>query len=209
MLEKTDRDQGVVATAAGTPELTQALIDRVCGLVDKGLPDQVIERAKHVVLDWTTAASAARDTEEIQAMRRALLPAGGGGKCSVVGADTTTDVFTAAIINGTAAHMLEIDDTLALMYGHPSGMVAGVLALATQEASTGLDVLTAVVAGYEAAVYAGLAFGKPMHHNGFEGIRILGTVASTVACGVLLGLSKTQLESALGIATSTQAAGLI
>jgi 2-methylcitrate dehydratase PrpD len=208
MIDKTQRDEGVLATSGETPELTQALIDRVHRLVDAEIPDHAIERAKHVVLDWMTATSAARETKEIQAMRSALLPVAGTGPCSVVGTSISADAFTAAIINGTSAHMLEIDDTLALMHGHPSGVVAAVLALAQQQGSTGREVLTAIVAGYEAAVYLGLAIGKRQHESGFEGTGIIGTVAATVACSVLLGSDQVDLEAAIGIATSTQAAGL-
>jgi 2-methylcitrate dehydratase PrpD len=83
----------------------------------------------------------------------------------------------------------------------------GLLALAELRHSTGREVITAFVAGYETACRIGAAL-QPGHYNlGFHSTGTVGSFGAAAACARLLGLDAEATAIALGIA-GTQAAGL-
>jgi 2-methylcitrate dehydratase PrpD len=94
------------------------------------------------------------------------------------------------------------------MPGHPSvAILPGLLALAELKGSSGREVATAFVAGYEIACRIGAAL-QPGHYNlGFHSTGTVGTFGAAAACARLLGLGAEATAMALGIA-GTQAAGL-
>jgi 2-methylcitrate dehydratase PrpD len=114
----------------------------------------------------------------------------------------------AALVNGAAAHALDYDDVNMAMPGHPSvAILPGLLALAELKSSSGRDVITAFVAGYETACRIGAAL-QPGHYNlGFHSTGTVGSFGAAAACARLLGLDAEAIAMALGIA-GTQAAGL-
>ena len=107
-----------------------------------------------------------------------------------------------------SAHALDYDDVNLAMPGHPSvAILPGLLALAEQRHSSGRDVITAFVAGYETACRIGSAL-QPGHYNlGFHATGTVGCFGAAAACARLLGLDAEATAQALGIA-GTQAAGL-
>ena len=81
------------------------------------------------------------------------------------------------------------------------------LALAELRHSSGREVITAFVAGYETACRIGAAL-QPGHYNlGFHSTGTVGSFGAAAACARLLGLDAEATAMALGIA-GTQAAGL-
>jgi 2-methylcitrate dehydratase PrpD len=114
-----------------------------------------------------------------------------------------------AIVNGAAAHALDFDDVNLAMPGHPSvAILPALLALAEERGSSGADVLTAFVAGYELQCRIGRVV-SPGHYDvlGFHATATVGSFGAAAACAHLLGLNADQFATALGIA-GTQAAGL-
>jgi 2-methylcitrate dehydratase PrpD len=87
-------------------------------------------------------------------------------------------------------------------------LLSALLALAEERGSSGADVMTAFVAGYELQCRLGLAL-APGHYNtlGFHATGTLGSFGAAAACAHLLGLDDEKFGIALGIA-GTQAAGL-
>lgn len=117
-----------------------------------------------------------------------------------------TSADYAALVNATAAHALDYDDTTG--DGHPSAVLfPAILALGERSAS-GKDILTAYVAGYE--VWGELASReKDKHHaKGFHPSGIFGAIGATAACANLLGLDEQQTAAALSISAS-MSAGLV
>jgi 2-methylcitrate dehydratase PrpD len=137
-----------------------------------------------------------------------MAEAGGSPQASVIGRSARLPVLSAALINGSAAHALDYDDVNMAMPGHPSvAILPGLLALAELKGSSGREVATAFVAGYEIACRIGAAL-QPGHYNlGFHSTGTVGTFGAAAACARLLGLGAEATAMALGIA-GTQAAGL-
>lgn len=115
----------------------------------------------------------------------------------------------AAFINGIASHVLDFDDALPTMRGHPSAtMVPVALALAEQEGRTVEEMLTACALGLEVAGKIGKALGDEHYFRGWHATATIGVFSATAVAARLLRLDAGQLKQAWGIAAS-QAAGLV
>jgi len=115
----------------------------------------------------------------------------------------------AALVNGTAAYVLDYDDVGMGMDGHPSAVLTlAILGEGWSLGASGRDALAAYVAGYE--VWALLLELEPgrMHERGFHPTAIWGTIASAAACARLNRLDTAQTMNAIAISASL-AAGVV
>src|SRR2546430_4235807 len=137
-----------------------------------------------------------------------MAEAGGAPQASLIGHETRLPALAVALVNGAAAHALDYDDVNMAMPAHPSvAVLPGLLALAELRRSSGREVITAFVSGYETACRIGAAL-QPGHYNlGFHATSTVGCFGAAAACARLLGLDTAATATALGIA-GTQAAGL-
>ena len=114
----------------------------------------------------------------------------------------------AALVNGAASHALDYDDVNERMNGHPTvPVVPALMALADEIDLTGMDFITAFVAGYEVETLLAEMSGFDHYDKGWHGTATYGTFGAAAASARLLNLSVDETVTALGIA-STQAAGL-
>jgi len=128
------------------------------------------------------------------------------GRSTAFGADQPLTAEAAALCNGTAAHGFELDDVLTDALAHPGAVVVpAVLAVAEEEKIGGLNLLKAVVAGYEMMGRLGRALGPQASGRGWHLTCVAGPVASASAVGVLLGFNVEQLSNAVGIACASAA----
>jgi 2-methylcitrate dehydratase PrpD len=168
----------------------------------KAIPSDVIERAKACVLDQlgcqitgATMAHTRPVLEHVQELgaRPESSIAGGGGK--------TTPIY-AAYVNGTFGHSFEYDDGHVLM-GHPGAVVIpATLAYAERDRRSGIDLLVAIVAGYQAMALGGAAVHKSARHRGWHPMKMQGPFGAAGGVAKLLGLNQGQIVNALAIAGS-------
>jgi 2-methylcitrate dehydratase PrpD len=167
-------------------------------------------------LDWT--ASAFVDTvgvtlagiveEGPRILLRVPGVAAAPGPALILGTSHRTSVLDAALVNGVAAHALDYDDVVGSMGGHPSAMlVPALIPLGEMLGSSGRELVTAYVVGFETEC----RIGRGVHHHHYEKgwhptatLGIFGTVAGAAR---LLRLSVEHTAVALGMAASF-AAGL-
>ena len=189
-------------------DLTRALAERAIALRYDELPAPVRELAGQCILDYLGVALAAAQDPLVQILLDEMVEAGGSPQSSIIGHSARLPMLSAALVNGSAAHALDYDDVNMAMPGHPSvAILPGLLALAELKGSSGREVVTAFVAGYETACRIGAAL-QPGHYNfGFHSTGTVGTFGAAAACARLLGLDAEAAATALGIA-GTQAAGL-
>jgi len=188
--------------------LTQVLARKSASLEYKDLPPEAHELARQRILDYFGVAVAGAGDELVQLLLDELAEAGGARQASVIGHQPRLPALSAALVNGTAGHALDYDDVNMAMPGHPTvAILPGLLALAEIQQSSGREVITAFVAGYEMACRIGAAL-QPGHYNlGFHSTGTVGAFGAAAACARLLGLDAGATAMALGIA-GTQAAGL-
>src|ERR1700751_4784067 len=172
------------------------------------LPAPVRELARQCVLDYLGVALAGAQDLLVQSLLDEMAGAGGSTQASIIGHSVRLPMLSAAMVNGSAAHALDYDDVNMAMPGNPSvSILPGLLALAEFKCSSGREVVTAFVAGYETACRVGAAL-QPGHYNlGFHSTGTVGCFGAAAACARLLGLDAEATAAALGIA-GTQAAGL-
>jgi 2-methylcitrate dehydratase PrpD len=168
----------------------------------------VCELARQCVLDYLGVALAGAQDPLVQILLDETAEAGGSPQARIIGHSERLPTLSAALVNGAAAHALDYDDVNMAMPGHPSvAILPGLLALSELKGSSGREVITAFVAGYETACRVGAAL-QPGHYNlGFHSTGTVGSFGAAAACARLLGLDTETTAMALGIA-GTQAAGL-
>lgn len=128
----------------------------------------------------------------------------GAGRTSIVGNVETVTAPSAAFANGTAAHVLDFDDSFAPLTGHPSApLVPAILALAEEQGSSGAAVLDAYVTGIEVIATVARSV-NPSHYNaGWHSTAIVGLIGAAAACARLLKLDAAGIGAAISIAVSS------
>ena len=132
-------------------------------------------------------------------------PAGGGSE--VLTTRGRTSPMFAAMVNAAASHFVEQDDVHNGSVSHPATVVfPPALAVAQALGSSGRELLTAAVAGYEVGIRVGEFLGRT-HYKVFHTTGTAGTIAAAATTGRLLNLTPERMQHAFGSA-GTQAAGL-
>ena len=187
---------------------SQVLATFAASLAFDDIPAPVVLRAEELLLDWLgscLAGKGARPVETLERFARAMGPDSGASEVLI--SRRLTSTFFAALVNAAASHFAEQDDVHNGSVFHPATVVfPAALAVAQALGSSGRDLLTAAVAGYEVGIRVGEFLGRP-HYKVFHTTGTAGTLAAAAAAGRLLGLSPAQMLDAFGSA-GTQSAGL-
>jgi 2-methylcitrate dehydratase PrpD len=151
-------------------------------------------------------AIAARGTDYVAA---ALASAVEDGRCTAFGHARRLGMYDAALVNGTAAHGEDYDDTFEGGPVHPGAVVVpAVLAAAEQHGLTGAPVMRGIAVGAELMCRLSLVAPQATHKAGFHPTAIFGAPAATGAVAAALGLEVDATVRAFGIAGSL-ASGII
>lgn len=130
-------------------ELSRLLSDFIHTTSFSRLPDEVVEFTKLCVLDYLGSALAGAKEKPVQIIDRYVKEMGGephstlfiGGKSSVA---------NAAMVNGAAGHVLELDDIHKGSIIHAGTVVIpAALAIAEAKQSSGEELITAIAIGYD------------------------------------------------------------
>jgi len=199
-----DRDQDRVLSGArigAAQGLARALGERVASFGWHDVPAAALRWAKVGVLDTVgvTLAGSREEAPRRLACSLDLAP----GAALIFGGTRRVGTLDAALVNGTASHVLDFDDCSNTMGGHPSAPVLSALfPLADELGSAGRDFIVAYVAGFE--VETKLARAVNFHHytKGWHPTATLGTFGAAAACARLMGLDAGQTAVALALAAS-------
>ncbi len=174
----------------------------------QAIPPACAEMARRLLLDVAGLCVAAAREDYVQAVL-ATAEAGGGQRCSAFGHGGALGAYDAALVNGTAAHGEDYDDTFEGGPVHSGAVVVpAVLAACEREGLTGAALLRGVVVGAELMCRLSLVAPKAIHKAGFHPTAVLGALAAAGGVSAALGLTPGQAVSALGIAGS-MASGII
>ncbi len=179
----------------------------VAGLGLRQIPAEGCKIASTGIADCFGVLIAGARDPEVALIDRELGVSHGVTLVSLIPSGARRTAETAALINGVAAHVLDYDDVS--LDGHPSAvLVPAILAQGEASGSSGAEMLTAYVAGYE--VWAELLAREPtpLHRKGWHPSAVLGTVAAAAACAKLRNLDGKATATALAIAAS-MASGLV
>ncbi|BBZ29404.1 MmgE/PrpD family protein [Mycolicibacterium madagascariense] len=191
---------------------TGLLAQWVSDLVTADVPQMVLDRAAHLLLDGIGCVLIGAGLPWSRTATEAVLAMEGDGDTVVIGTGRTTAAPAAAVLNGTFIQGFELDDFHPLAPLHSCSLLIPAL-LSTVSvrpgATTGADLLLAAVAGFEVGPRVGYTLhGSQMLDRGWHSGSVFGTHSAAMAAGKLRGLTPAQLEDALGLA-GTQSAGLM
>ncbi|TWG88280.1 2-methylcitrate dehydratase PrpD [Cupriavidus gilardii J11] len=172
-------------------------------LADSG---EVIHHAKRAVVDWYAALIPGAVAMPATLLETALAEdLDRGGARLALGRAAT--VRTAALINGTAAHTVEVDDIYKHAIYHPGApTIAAALAAGHAGNISGMDFLRAVIVGYEVSTRIGTAMGRS-HYKYWHNTGTVGTFGAAAAATAILKLDAGRAAHALATC-ATFAAGL-
>jgi len=162
----------------------------------------VLERAEQAVAD-TLACIVAGANDPVSRKVAATRPAGDAGPCTVVDDGAGASAFWAALINGTAAHVLEIDDNFYPALTHASAvLVPALLALAEEHDASGAQTLDAYVVGLEIQAFLGRGVNQSHYFAGWHPTATIGCIGAAAGCARLLGLDGARTIAAMSLAVS-------
>ncbi|MBI4885674.1 MAG: MmgE/PrpD family protein [Acidobacteria bacterium] len=176
------------------------------GSVEAGaIPADAAETARRLWLDVAGLCVAARREQYVTATLATADP----GACTAIGHAGAFDPFGAALVNGTAAHGEDYDDTFEGGPVHSGAVIIpAVLAACERDGLGGDRLLAGVVTGVELLCRLSLVAPKATHNAGFHPTAVFGALAAAGAVGAALRLPPPAIASALGIAGS-MASGII
>jgi 2-methylcitrate dehydratase PrpD len=186
---------------------------RFCAtLQGANLPTEVRERVRYLLLDHLAVVLRGSQLPSSEAAYRMLDSMSGDNLrgVTIFGRQRRAEASWAALVNGVAAHGLEMDDVENRSSLHPGVVVfPAALALAEQLGSTPDDFYAAIVAGYEVTLRVGAALNPASaYERGFHPTAVCGTLGAAIASARLMHLSPEQSNMALGIAGSMAAGSM-
>jgi aconitate decarboxylase len=178
--------------------LTAELARFIASAAHGSLPRDVIHAARRAFID-TLGVMLAGSREPAVVLVDSCCTEGGPARALF--GERRLSVRDAALVAGTAGHVLDYDDVA--LHGHASVvLVPAILAAAQQGGASGLDALRAYAVGYETWMELALREPDPYHLSGWHPTAMLGTIAATAALASLGKLDERTTRNALAIAAS-------
>ncbi|HWT30108.1 MAG TPA: MmgE/PrpD family protein [Propylenella sp.] len=188
-----------------TETFSARLAEWGAGLTPADVPAAMAAKTEAILVDVVGLCLAARKADYVESVLRAAER----GTHGAIGHSARLSAADAALLNGTAAHGEDYDDTFEGGPVHSGAVIVpAVLAAAERENLPGGRILLGTAAGMEVLCRLGLVAPKAIHKAGFHPTAVLGSLASAFAVGVATGADARALRNALGIAGST-ASGII
>ncbi|HXJ00176.1 MAG TPA: MmgE/PrpD family protein [Micropepsaceae bacterium] len=186
--------------------IVQRFAEFAAGFETQPVPPEIVHHAKRAVIDWYAALLPGAVVPPATLLERALSEELDHGAAHLALGRKATP-RAAALVNGTAAHTMEVDDIFREAIYHPGApVIAAALAAAEATGSSGEHFLKAVIAGYEISTRIGAAMGRA-HYRFWHSTGTVGTFGAAAAAAMIFRLDRQAFAHALATA-STFAAGL-
>ena len=197
------------APAAISPLMT-TLSTYMAEAARRPLPDPVVEKTKHMILDTLAAAISGSELPPGKFAINFARMYGGEKIASVAGGNVVCGPIEAALANGMLAHSDETDDTHPPSQSHPGcSVVPAALAMCEKWGSDGQRFLRAVALGYDIGPRFTATLGKLQYmadtHRSTHALA--GTFGSAAAAACAAGFNAQQMRWLLSY-TAQLASGL-
>ena len=164
---------------------------------ERALPDEVIEKAKHHILDTLAAMISGSEIRPGRAAIEFVRAYGGKEVATVVSSNIVCGPIEAALANGVLAHADETDDSHGPSRSHPGvSVVPAALAAGEQFAISGSHFLRAVTLGYDVGTRVTMSMGGPLYqaatHRSTHGT--VAAFGAGAAAGCAAGLDARQMR---------------
>ncbi|HXJ00221.1 MAG TPA: MmgE/PrpD family protein [Micropepsaceae bacterium] len=195
---------------ASSPEMN-ALSAYMSAAGARALPADVVENAKHHLLDTLASMISGSELAPGQAAQRYIRAySGRGGTATIAGTTLTASPVDAALANGLMAQADETDDSHNASRSHPGcSVVPAALAAGEEFGIDGTRFLRAVTLGYDVGTrvvmaMSGAAFS---YESSLATHSIAGTFGASAAASCVAGLDARQMRWALDYAAQ-QSSGI-
>jgi 2-methylcitrate dehydratase len=169
------------------------------------LPDAVVARAKHLIIDSVGCALGAASSPPALIAGAVAQGVQSDTPATIMVSGQRTSPDLAAFVNGSMVRYLDYNDSYTTKGTvHPSDMLAASLAATECTRGDGKAAVLGMVLGYE--IMCGLADNRPVR-EGSEGANwdqaTYGVISATVLAAKLMGLRKEQMAQAISLAVSS------
>jgi 2-methylcitrate dehydratase len=182
---------------AGADATVRRIADYACGLSFSDIPPDAIHACKRRIVDTLGCAVAGFDAEPCRIARALALRSEAADGARVLGTARRALPELAAFANATMGRYLDGNDCFPGGGGHPSGLIAPVLAAAQLAGADGPAALAAIVAGYE--VHRTLHESLRVMTKGFDHA-FYPAVAAAAATANVLRLDRARTINAIALA---------
>lgn len=177
---------------------TEQLVSYAMSFGESSLTDTIRHAAVQHLVDSMGCAVAGFESVPAQVGVRLAKTVTSTAGATVFVDGATTSPELAAFANTIMIRTWDWNDgMLAIGGGHPSDMIAALLAVGESVHSSGTEVLTAITLAYE--LLGALGSSAPVRNNGWDQGTFMGA-ATALAAGKLLGLTAEQLGNAVSLA---------
>ncbi|HYG91765.1 MAG TPA: MmgE/PrpD family protein [Azospirillum sp.] len=183
-----------------TPSLTLGFAERVLAITPDRLSADDRAQLRRLLLDYAGVTAAGTSLPWSHKLAAWTKRFAGSGKALAFAGGARMAPSIAALVNGTAAHGYELDDTHDPSMSHPGAViVTAALAVAEEVNAPGPAFLAAVAAGYEAMACIGEAAGAPhVIEFGHHPTALFGGFGAAASAVHLLGGRAEELARAWG-----------
>jgi 2-methylcitrate dehydratase PrpD len=186
--------------------VAETLVQKICALDATRLPEAVRRKCEDLLVDVVGLAVTARNEDYVKA---ALTACEDDGPCTAIGHARTLTASGAAIVNGTAVHGEDFDDTFEGGPVHAGAVIVpAVLAACERHNLDGRAALLGIAVGVETMCRLSTVAPTLTHKAGFHPTAVFGAMGAAAGVGAALRLNERQLVDALGTAASL-ASGII
>jgi 2-methylcitrate dehydratase PrpD len=179
---------------------TLAFAKQILQIGREGLTDADREQLRRLILDLLGVSRIGATLPWTQEMIAWVESFRGSGQAPVVGTKLSVAPSIAALVNGTAAHGYELDDTHDASMSHPGAVVIpAALAVAAERGASLDETLAAIACGYEAMARVGMAANaSQVIEHGHHPTALFGPFGAAAATARLMQLDEHGLARAWG-----------
>lgn len=187
-----------------------ALASFAHALEPNGMPAHLLQKMRTHLIDTLVAGISGTTTDTVGSA--SAVYAGGSGPAgdSALWGGGRADPRGAALVNGLAAHALEIDDTGGCDHSGAVVVPAALAMLGAEDRDISLDdLLCSMALGYESARRVQFFLGgyPSLNAAGWHSTAVCGPIGAAVAAARIMALDAAEIANAIGIATSTMGGG--
>ena len=163
----------------------------------ESLPRAAVHETARRIIDALGCGLGGYDDEPCRIARKLAARVKSESGARILGTSHRTLPELATFANGVMIRYLDGNDTLPGGGGHPSDVIAPMLAVADANGADGRSLITAIALAYE--IYYAFFRGAIMRERGMDHV-LYTAVASAVGAGKLLGLDTRKLGQAVSLA---------
>src|SRR5713101_5213373 len=168
------------------------------------IPEDIVHEAKKRIIDSLGCAIGAYNSEPVKIARELAQQVSNPHGSTILGTRKKTSPDLAAFVNGTMVRYFDYNDTyLSLEPAHPSDNIGPCLAVASQQGSSGKDLLLSIALACE--IQCRLCDAADIRHRGWDHV-CYGSVSTALAAGKLMALSEEKLTQAVNISLNAHIA---